>query len=184
MHRVRDGLPPYGPLAVPFPEDWGRLGREGLVVEFESVAGGGWTGNFRSGLNGLHEVVPHPDGRRSVVFSGGDTWEVDPDSRTGVLIAMAVDARWAVGGDLVLSRQSLAFLRVGSRGTAWHTRRLSWDGFDDIRISGETLTGLAWSPVDDSWTPFSVDLRTGRSVGGSYGDHDAEGWERLAEAPG
>ena len=83
----------------------------------------------------------------------------------------------------LLDRQGLAIARLGPQGLLWHTRRLSWDGFTEFRVVGNKLHGLAWSPGKDCWHPFSVDLRTGRSEGGSYSRSDAEGWERLAGSP-
>ena len=50
----------------------------------------------------------------------------------------------------------------------WHTPRISWDGFQNVRLEAEQLAGEAWSPVEDRWLPFSVDLETGRIDGGSY----------------
>ena len=80
----------------------------------------------------------------------------------------------------MLSRQGIALARLGPEGLLWHTRRLSWDGFTELRIIGEELVGLAWSPIDNEWSSFQVDLRTGRSSGGAYLDQDIEGWERLS----
>jgi hypothetical protein len=117
-----------------------------------------------------------------LVFSGGDLWIVDPDSRKTSQVASAIDSCWAVADGLILSVQGLAFLKFGTTGVVWHTKRLSWDGFDQVAITGHQLTALAWSPLSDSWEPCSVDLRTGASSGGSYSDGDAEGWERLAAA--
>jgi hypothetical protein len=185
VFRILAGLPPYGPLAMPFPTEWGRLGREGFVIEFTDSAGDRWTANFRPGLGGLNGVGPHPDGRHVLVFAGGDAWSVDPDQREAVLVGNAIDAQWVVPGGLVLSRQGLAFLRLAASGTLWHTRRLSWDGFQNVLIHGETLTADAWSPLDDSWVPCWVDLASGRSHGGSYFEQDVERWEQLApRAPG
>jgi hypothetical protein len=177
--RVREGLPAYGPVATPFPPDFGRLGREGFVVEFEATDGA-WVGNFRPGLGGISQAVVHPDGQHILVFAGGDVWSVDPDRRDGQCVGFAVDGCWSVDGELVLSRQGLAFFRIGRAGIVWHTRRLSWDGFDDVRIVGSSLHAVAWSPLEDRWMPCSVDLRSGRSNGGSFGIGDPEGWEQLA----
>jgi hypothetical protein len=79
--------------------------------------------------------------------------------------------------------QGLAIARFGPQGLCWHTKRLSWDGFDQLNVVGDELTGLAWDPMGDSAMPFRVDIRTGRSSGGSF---LAEGtrtndWERLAD---
>lgn len=180
--RVLPGLPPYGALAVSFPAAWGRLGREGVVVEFKPSGGGAWIGNFAPGLGGVTAVVAHPDGRRVLVFAEGDLWSVDPESRAADELATAVEALWAVRDPdgLVLSRQGLAFLRLGPSGILWHTRRLSWDGFNAVRLSTETISGDAWNPVEDRWMPFEVNLATGASEGGSFGSGDTEGWQRLA----
>src|SRR4051812_8574173 len=64
MFRVLPGLPAYGPLAQPFPASWGRVGREGVVVEFTDATGAVWVGNFSPGLGRVSAVFAHPDGRR------------------------------------------------------------------------------------------------------------------------
>jgi hypothetical protein len=40
------------------------------------------------------------------------------------------------------------------------------DGFRRLRLEGEHLTGEAWSPIEDGWVPFTLDVRTGRAEGG------------------
>ena len=179
-YRVREGLPPYGAPAIPFPADFGRLSREGLVVEFRTEGGAIWNGNFQPGLGGLSRAINHPDGRRVIVFSAGDAWVVDVDRREAERVAPAILGCWAFEGDLVLSRQGLAFLRIGPAGVVWHTRSLSWDGFEDVRIVGSRLQAQAWSAMEQRWVPCSVDLISGRSDGGGYGDGDPGHWERLA----
>jgi hypothetical protein len=180
------GLPPYGDLPRAFPPEWGRLGREGVVVRFVRSDGRAWVGNFRPGLAGLWAVRAHPDGRRVLVFAGGDLWVVSPDTEAADLAAGDVDAMWPVHGPdgLVMSLQGLGFARLGPDGILWRTRRLSWDGFRDVRAEGGRLVGLAWNALGDRWDPFEVDLATGASTGGSFGPGDPEGWERLAPARG
>src|SRR6478752_1707612 len=82
-----------------------------------------------------------------------------------------------IGRSVTLSRQGLAFLKLGTTGVVWHTKRLSWDGFGQVVVTGHKLTALAWSPLSDSWESCSVDLTTGASSGGSFSDDDSEGWE-------
>ena len=179
---VLPGLPPYGELPRPFPPEWGRFGREGVVVRFERPDGHAWTGNFAPGLGGVSGAYSHPDGRRVVVFANGDLWVVAPDAETADRVAGEVDAVWPVRqpDGFVVLLQGLAFARLASDGIVWHTRRLSWDGFDDLQLDATRLTGLAWNPVTDRWDPFEVNLATGASTGGSFDSHDSEGWERLA----
>lgn len=174
------GLPAYGPVPTAFPAEWGRLGREGIVVEFKTQAEI-WVGNFKPGLGGINFSSVHPNGRDAVVIAGGDLWVVNPETKTGQLLLPAIDAALEVQepDGWIFSRQGLALARFGSQGIIWHTRRLSWDGFDQLSIVQGEVKGLAWSPLDDQWHPFRVDLGTGKSTGGSFGSEDAEGWERC-----
>jgi hypothetical protein len=60
--NMLSGLPPYGPMATAFPREWGRLGREGTVVEFQAEAGP-WVGNFQSGREEVTAMTTPRDGR-------------------------------------------------------------------------------------------------------------------------
>jgi hypothetical protein len=182
--RILPGLPAYGALATPFPTEWGRFGREGTVVEFKDEDFC-WVGNFRAGLGGIELAEVHPNKREAVIVSGGDLWVVDPAQRVASCVLPAIDAAIEVRNPdgWLFSSQGLAIARFGPSGLLWHTKRLSWDGFDQLALDGNELTGLAYNPMGDAWVPFRVDIRTGSSTGGSY---LAEGtltddWERLAD---
>ena len=175
------GLPPYGPPATAFPPEWGCLGREGVMVEFDS-RGALWVANFQPGLEGLTVVYPHPNGHDAVVIASGDLWVVNPEERSAQRLLPAIDMALEVQdpNGWVFSRQGIALVRFGPEGLIWHTRRLSFDGFDQLRIEGDEVRGLAWSPVGDTWRAFQVDLRTGRSSGGTYPESDPERWEQIS----
>jgi hypothetical protein len=177
--RILSGLPSYGPAAISFPPDWGHLGREGTVVEFKTEAST-WVGNFQPGLGGVQFAGLHPNKQYAVVIADGDLWVVDTDDRTAQQLLPAIDMALEVQDPdgWVFSRQGLALARLGPGGLIWHTRRLSWDGFDQLSIDQGEVKGLAWSPIDDQWHPFHVDIRTGKATGGSFGDEDSEGWEK------
>lgn len=167
--RRLPGLPAYGPMAVGFPDDWASRGSEGLVVEFAGAGGTKWIGNFRPGIGGLDAVRLHPNGTLVLVASAGALWCVDPDSRSAEEVAPAVFEIWELeSGDLILDDQGLSLVRLGRAGVAWHTRRISFDGFRRIKIKAEHLDGESWSPIENCWLSFSVDLLTGRVAGGSY----------------
>lgn len=179
--RVLSGLPPYGAPAMAFPAAWGRVGREGTVVEFDTDAGS-WVGNFQPGNGGIDLVSPSPNERDVIVVAAGNLWVANPDARTAVRLMDSIDAVIEVHDPdgWVFGWQGLALFRFGPSGILWHTRRLSWDGLDDLRIVENEVHGLAWSPMDDQWQPFQVDLASGSSTGGSFGEDDLEGWERCA----
>ena len=162
------GLPPYGPMAIPFPPEFAGGGHEGFVVEFELADGSTWAGNFEPGLGGLHDVRAHPNGHDVLVSSAGSLWQVDPATRVGEELSSAVFSVWPDGGALVYSVQDIAFVCVGPTGVEWRTRRISWDGFRELHIEGDRLAGEAWSPIENRWMPFVLDLATGAAEGGSY----------------
>jgi hypothetical protein len=182
LFRVLPGLPPYGPLAQSFPES--PVGREGFVIEFLPDTDSAWVGNFGPGIGGYTGVHVHPNGRDVLVFSEGNAFVVDPVQRVvreddvpGV-IAGAWEARAPNG--FILDRQGLAFERLSAEGLVWHTRRLSWDGFRRVTFGVEEITGEAGSPMLDAWIPFSVNIATGESHGGSFTEFDSKEWEKLA----
>jgi len=117
-----------------------------------------------------------------VVIASGDLWVVNPEQRSAERLLPAINMALEVQGPngWVFSRQGLALARLGPDGLVWHRRRLSWDGFDRLKIEGDEVTGLAWSPFGDKWSAFRVELRTGRSFGGTYSQLDSEQWEQIS----
>jgi hypothetical protein len=107
---------------------------------------------------------------------------VDAERREADVILPAVVASLEVPGssDLILSRQGLALVRLEGSRVVWHSRRISWDGFDDLRIEGARIVGLAFDPMMEAWVPFAVDLLTGASEGGSYPIELGDSWEQLS----
>ncbi|WP_457352131.1 hypothetical protein [Roseateles sp. P5_D6] len=149
-------------------------------MEFVTESGP-WVANFRPGLAGIHMADVHPNGRDALVIASGDLWVVNPVRKTAEYVLPVIDSAFEVQnpGGWVFTRQGIALVRLGPDGIRWHTKRLSWDGFDRLRIDSERVSGFAWS-LDSEWVPFEVELATGRSTGGSFSDDDAEGWEQLA----
>lgn len=180
--RILMGLPPYGPLATPFPARYGRTGQEGLVVEFDNDEKGKWVGNFRPGhfkYSGVHRT---PDSNNLLVVNRGHAYIVDPVTRNLIMDDdwLAEDL-WEVSNPdgFVVNRQGIEFFRLGSGEVIWRTRRISLDGFRDLEISDSHLHGLA--DTVGAWVQFEVDLLTGRSRGGLDQDFpNANEWEQLS----
>lgn len=173
--RLLPGLPATGPVPVQFSNTGQGTHREGIVVEFEASDGTSWVGNFQPGLvRGHSQVVRHPDGKSLVVVAGGTAYVVDPESRALVgsfgaqidTVILDQDRHQLIIGN------GLWFEALGASGLIWRSRRLSWDGVRNVRISDAHLRGEAWNPVDDGWSEFRLDLQSGRVVGGSYDGPD------------
>ncbi len=169
--RALPGLPPYGELPLGFSAHGGGTHSEGFVIEFQTAAGK-WVGNFVHGLNTFDWRGSHPNGREALVVAGGQGYLIEPNLRTvlstfgsGVIEGVL---HYAPLQALVFNHQGLLFEALGPKGTLWKTRRISWDGMGDIRMSGSTLSAEAWDALNHTWREFHVNLETGVVVGGAY----------------
>jgi hypothetical protein len=148
----------------------------GFLVEFESRLSRSWIGDFApGGWTGHSSVVPFPDHRRVLVLSSGIAYLVDPDEMTvdEELSDVAVEAYLAPApGLLILNWHGIEFEGYDAKGFRWSTRRVSWDGIQNVRISGNELTADTWSAPYQTWIPVTVDLVTGKATGGAYPDGD------------
>jgi hypothetical protein len=169
--EVLDGLPPYGPAPLPFPESGYGAFREGLVVRFHQAAGGIWTGNFQRPSSGGYDcVIGHPDHQQVIVIAGGQGYFVDPELRrqTHKFGGAVSFAQHVPDLNVVLIGDATSFAAFSADGLGWNSERISWGGVRNIVVGNVTLCGEAWSPVSENWHPFELDLLTGRSNGAIY----------------
>ena len=168
--EVLPGLPPYGPVAESFTATGQGTHREGFVVRFETDDGQSWVGNFQRGSSRFETVIDHPSGREVIVIAGGQGYVVNPEDRSQrTYWASNIEEVIRVADTgLLLVSNGLWFEAIERGGTVWRTRRISWDGLQDVRLEGNRLRGQSWSPIDDCWAPFEVDIETGSVRGGSY----------------
>ena len=68
---------------------------------------------------------------------------------------------------LLLELNFIEFVKWGPSGRLWCTGRISWDGFDDVRIENGVLRGNAWDAPSSSWLRFEVSLPDGAVKGGA-----------------
>lgn len=169
--EVLDGLPVYGPMAVPFSATGRGTHRQGLVVKFHTAVGT-WIGNFQPGSSSRNQVFRHPDGRHVVVLAGGTAYVVDPETRT-LLHQFSAEIEHVLiipERDLVVLGNGLWLEALAADGTSWRSPRLSWDGMRNVTFSEGSVRGEAYSPEgpDGAWYPFEVDVSSGVATGGSY----------------
>jgi len=177
------GLPGKGPRAKPFSSTQKAWLQAGYVVQFTPKSGNSWVGNFQPGPGGTTRIVLHPDGAKVVVVTAGQMYVVDPDARTasvvpGVVVNLHVIVDLPL---LVFEDQGIQFQALGREGLRWRTRRISWNGFRNVIIEGSTLTAEAGNVIGDTWETFHVDLRSGKTIGGTYHLGDAALFELIGE---
>lgn len=167
LARALPGLPPYGEPAISFPPR--DAFREGTVVEFDT-GNRQWVGNFadgwRQGVSSLHTEL---GARAIVVVASGAGYVVDATSQTlrcefGDVTSIWFEPEIAA----MIVSNDLWFHVFDAEKPIWTTRRISWDGMRNIQRDELVLRGEAYSPIEDDWSVFEVDLRSGSVAGGSY----------------
>jgi hypothetical protein len=172
---VLPGLPAYGELPEAFTATGQGRHREGYIVRFHPDGAASWVGNFQPGLSSYDAVLQHPNARDLLVISGGQGYVVDPNDRTKrEYFGSQIEAAFQVPElGVVVFGNGLWFEAFGPDGCQWRSGRISWDGMLELRRDGLRLFGEAWSPLEDCWLPFELNLCSGEFTGGSYNGPNA-----------
>jgi hypothetical protein len=182
--EVLPGLPPYGPVAKPFPQE-GPHYREGFAVRFFSLDGTAWVGNFQPGCAGCNTVLELGGETHCLVVSNGAGYIVESDS--GALVAEIgnsyIHTVLAVPElQCVLVGDACAFQALGRDGQViWKSEAIACDGMRNIAKDGIVLSGEAWG-LNERWYPFQLNLKTGALSGGAY--HPCHGERGCGEHTG
>jgi hypothetical protein len=161
------GLPGEGPWPEQFTHDDMPTHSEGLAVRFDQDDGSHWIGNFQPGISEVSTVRVHPNGSDALVIARGQGYVVAVTERRLLdTFGGYITAILEVPGEnvVVFADSDVAFEAISVAGELWRTKRISYDGFRNLRIAGDQILGEAWSPVDDRWFLFTVDIRTGKHV--------------------
>ena len=134
--EVLAGLPPYGPEALAFSATGLGTHSEGFVVRFVTDDRSDWVGNFQPGFTSCFAIVRHPNGHNYIVVAGGQAYIIDPCNpksweHFGASIEFVLEIKDVNG---VLFGNGIAFEFIGSNGTRWKSRRISWDGMADLGV--------------------------------------------------
>ena len=167
--EILGGLPGTGPAPEQFTTHGGTHS-EGFVVRVFPRTGATWVGNFQPGFSPLSAVLEHPDGHKLIVIAGGQAYVIDPATRLAVatfgcdIQSALVDA----DRNQLIFCNGLWFEALGTAGTSWRSRRVSWDDVRYVHIEGAELRGEGWTPMGETWHEFVVDLESGAAAGGAY----------------
>jgi hypothetical protein len=118
-------------------------------------------------------VLNHPNKTDVIVVAYGEACIIDPDSQAiRDRIAGDVQNVFSVPTHgLVVFQGLIDFRAVKSDNSEWRSHRISWDGFRNVELRGTELVGEAYTPIEDAWVPFSLDVLTGHCADGVY-DHE------------
>lgn len=176
--EILPGFTANGPRPVSFAaESWfGSWSghSEGLVVRFFPASRDPWVGNFQPGprsSNLLECGAEHPDGLRLIIVARSWGYLVDPEACKVVQHLGAIHHLIPIPEHCaIVIGDGLSFTAIRRDGIWWQSDRISWDEVLIDKIEGKFLHGRASSPSEgeESWSPFMLDLLSGKHEGGSF----------------
>jgi hypothetical protein len=169
-------LPGYA--SVPhyyYPGGTTKGGKDGYLLEIQPKNGERWYGTFAfgnmGGQLGAYGVMTTPDPKRLCVVAGGSGYFVsayDPTAWESVQVVPILDFCLIPTHEIIVFADFTGVVAYGASGIKWKSRRISWDGIKNLRMENNLLHGDSFGPQDDQAHPFSVDVKTGVTEGGSF----------------
>jgi len=172
---ILKGLPPYGVRPEQFTSTGQGTHREGFVIEFHPVGLSKWVGNFQRGLGNYDCVLEHPDPNFIIVVAGGEGYVVNLNNRKIVEYfgGMIQDVLYLKEKSLIIFNNHINLIVLDHRKKILRTKKISWDGIQELRLDGDYIVGESWNPMQNEWIPFNVGLNNLEVTGGSYLAPDA-----------
>ncbi len=174
--EILAGLPPYGPMPLPFSPGNSWAHAEGLVIRFRPNDADAWVGNFQRGETWLDTVLAHPDKRQILVIAGGTGYVIDLEAREqtrqGKVDEMLSSKHIAHADHLpdlgiLLLSDGFRFGALKADGGSWTSDNINWEGdMCNVAIRGACLSAEVPSMDRKRWLPVELDLNTGQCVGG------------------
>lgn len=149
-----------------------RAGSRALTIEVVVDGASAWTASFAApepGIHALSEVLGTPRATALCVVERGTAFLGDALRPAGFEAIKTrspiVGARQLLDEALLLLVTPSEVIAIDTAGVRWSTERIAVDGLRLAEVNGEWITGIA-DPDDDQPHPFSIELATGRVLGG------------------
>lgn len=165
---ILPGLPATGGMPLYFGSGL-RSHSEGLVVRVTPREAEPWVGNFALGVGGITRVMEAPEINIICVVAEGNAYFVDVTRPLKYEIGFTMVERAIDISErqLLVLANNTGLVAYGSGGCFWRTPRISWDGIEITNVSPHLITGVAWNAPTQSEVTFSVDVLTGKVLGGA-----------------
>jgi hypothetical protein len=173
-YEILKTLPAYGPMYILVTYDKLSFTSEGFVVRFFKSDKSSWTANFKPGCSELNKVFEIKDQQNIIVIAGGACYIMNPDEYKPLTVLGNdyVKANKSSDNKLVL-QGSTTLTIIEPDGEFWNTEPISFDGFKDLQIVGNIVSGLSYNLLNknEEWTKFIVDLEKHTVEGGSINQY-------------
>ncbi|WP_158977398.1 hypothetical protein [Cellulophaga sp. L1A9] len=184
-YEILKSLPPYGPMYVTVSDDGMESYSEGYVVKFFKSDSTEWIANFKTGWSDFNCVHSFENTDLIVVISSGTCYlmhpdEIKPRNVFGVGYKSLLEKE---NGGLILEDQTNLTI-IEENGEIWHSERISFDGFKDIKLKENIVSGFYYVPTsgDGQWTEFSLNLLTKELLSGSsyiFNGNETKPWWKI-----
>lgn len=168
-YEILPGLPGSGPMYIPVSDNNEQFYSEGFVVRFFKTDGTNWIANFKPGWSDFNFVKEYPDSNRIMIIAQGQGYIMEPDSLEplktfGLRIKEVIEAK----NNKIICADDCSLYLIDEKGGVWQSERISWDGIKELTIQQNTVAGLSYYPMNDSWVPFTFDIDTKLITGASF----------------
>lgn len=159
------------PLQIAGEED--ALARGALQLMVRPAVGGMFLASCALGFtdpNMPTGVFACPNPVEICAVAGGYAYVIDtahPERSTHIALKPVVEVKVLTEARLLVFVGFHSITAWGEQGLAWETQRLSWEGVHITGIDSSTLHGTGWDLMSDKEVAFTVDLATGRHLGGA-----------------
>lgn len=170
-YEILESLPVYGSMYVPVTEKGEPYYSEGLPIRFFKSNGEEWVANFKPGWTKFNWIHEFEDQNKLLVIAGGTCYLMNPDEILPLSV-FGVDYEKVLemlDGRLIL-QGGVDLTIVEPNTDYWDTQRISWDGFKDLNLVGNNVTGFSYDPTNhlNEWSEFNYDVDSKILIGGSY----------------
>ena len=140
------------------------------VVSVNPIVGDVWSGSFECGPEGISGFYPTPSPDTvCCILKGQGYWVpvLTPGSYQLIPVIPIKEVISIVEMKLIIFVNYTSITAFDETGLKWSTERLSWDGLKIDRIVDERIEGRGWDSPKGEYVPFTVQLDSGTSSGGS-----------------
>lgn len=171
-YEILDSLPTYGPMYIPVSDNDELFYSEGFPVRFYKSDGSNWVANFKPGWTGLNKVFDFIEHDKIIVIAGGLGYIMTPEKEKPLsTFGLTINEIFQTdNGSLVCADGISIFILDNLTGNLWKSVRISWDGFQNLELNDNIISGQSFDPTNSikEWANFSLNIKTKELTGGSY----------------
>lgn len=171
-YEILEALPVYGAMYIPITDNGEPYFSQGYAIRFYKSDGTNWVANFKPGWTNLNRVFDFPQHDIIVVIASGIGYVMKTDDVKPIkTFGLGINQIFQTENGSLICEDGLSIQYFDSiKGDIWFSERISFDGFKDLVLKGDVISGLSVDPTNSNldWNTFSLNVKTKVIIGGSY----------------